>query len=276
MNYSEALELLEYLEEKLVAYRTDTEIEKVFKISEEICTELGLSEAQDADGSERRSQRTTRVSNRLQNFIVEAPIQRDNLENKEEFKRHFSLCFFICIFINLLLLYIHLKRKTLCAFIVFYYRAIFSLIDRLKNEIERRFFTQNKSIILGIKALVPDSETFLKRDDLTTFGELYNLNTGDLKVEVENLTRVMSRKEETSKPKTLLELHHYVEKVSDAFYQLNKLLKIACTMPITTCACERSFSTLRIIKNYLRTSVTENRLQNLMILGVHSCRAKKK
>lgn len=149
------------------------------------------------------------------------------------------------------------------------------LIDKLRNEIERRFLTQNKSIILGIKTLVPNSETFLKTDDVIAFGELYDLNTDDLKIEAENLVRVISRKDDTCRPKTLLELQHYVSKVSDAFYQMDNLLRIACTMPITTCACERSFSTLRIVKNYLRTSMTENRLQSLMILGVHSSRAKK-
>ena len=80
--------------------------------------------------------------------------------------------------------------------------AIFSLTDRLKNEIERQFFTQNKSFILEIKTLVTDSETFLKKDDVIAFGKLYNLNTDDLNVEAENLARVMSRKEEASKSKT--------------------------------------------------------------------------
>ena len=47
-------------------------------------------------------------------------------------------------------------------------------------------------------------------------------------------------------------------------------------MPITTWACEINFSTLRIVKNYLRTSMNGNRLQNLMILEVHKSRAKKK
>lgn len=107
------------------------------------------------------------------------------------------------------------------------------------------------------------------------FGKLYNLNTEDLKIETENMIRVLARKDDASRPKTLLELQHYISRISDAFYEMNRLLKIACTMPITTCSCERSFSTLRIVKNYLRTSTIESRLQNLMILGVHSSRAKK-
>lgn len=149
------------------------------------------------------------------------------------------------------------------------------MIDRLDSEIDRRFFTQNKNILLGIKAVVPSSETFLKIDDVVAFGKLYNLNTEDLKIETENMIRVLARKDDASRPKTLLELQHYISRISDAFYEMNRLLKIACTMPITTCSCERSFSTLRIVKNYLRTSTIESRLQNLMILGVHSSRAKK-
>ena len=45
----------------------------------------------------------------------------------------------------------------------------------------------------------------------------------------------MTRKEESSRPKTLLGLHHCIEKVSDAFYLLDKFLKIAYTMPMTMC-----------------------------------------
>lgn len=173
-------------------------------------------------------------------------------------------------------MFIQMKKLIQNLYNFYYlYREIFSLIDRLNSEIDRRFFTQNKTILLGIKAVVPSSETFLKIDDVVAFGKLYNLNTEDLKIETENMIRVLARKDDASRPKTLLELQHYISRMSDAFYEMNRLLKIACTMPITTCSCERSFSTLRIVKNYLRTSTIESRLQSLMILGVHSSRAKK-
>ncbi|GBN45585.1 putative ATP-dependent DNA helicase HFM1 [Araneus ventricosus] len=89
------------------------------------------------------------------------------------------------------------------------------------------------------------------------------------------MRRVFARKPDASKPKTLLQLQQYISRVADAFYEMNRLIKIACTLPVSTCACERSFSTLRIVKNYMRTTMVQNRLQSLMILGVHSSRSRK-
>ena len=47
------------------------------------------------------------------------------------------------------------------------------------------------------------------------------------------------------------------------------LLKIACTIPVTSCECERSVSTLRRLKNYTRASMGKSRLSSLAILHIH-------
>ncbi|KAF0769510.1 Uncharacterized protein FWK35_00001654, partial [Aphis craccivora] len=48
-----------------------------------------------------------------------------------------------------------------------------------------------------------------------------------------------------------------------------KLLKIVATLPITTATAERSFSTLRRLKTYLRNTMIENRLNGLAHLNIH-------
>jgi hypothetical protein len=40
------------------------------------------------------------------------------------------------------------------------------------------------------------------------------------------------------------------------------------TSPVTVASCERSFSKLKIIKNYLRLSIAQDRLSNLRILSI--------
>ena len=40
-------------------------------------------------------------------------------------------------------------------------------------------------------------------------------------------------------------------------------------MPATNAVSERSFSTLRRIKTYLRSTMSQQRLNNLMLLAVH-------
>ena len=47
-------------------------------------------------------------------------------------------------------------------------------------------------------------------------------------------------------------------------------LRILGTIPVATCECERSISALGRLKSYLRTTMTEERLNDLAMLHVHS------
>lgn len=53
------------------------------------------------------------------------------------------------------------------------------------------------------------------------------------------------------------------------FPSVFKALKIAATLPITTATAERSFSTLRRLKSYLRSTTSQNRLNGLAHLSIH-------
>lgn len=47
-----------------------------------------------------------------------------------------------------------------------------------------------------------------------------------------------------------------------------KLLTIALTLGVSTATCERSFSGLKRIKTYLRSSMSESRMNDLAILSI--------
>ena len=49
---------------------------------------------------------------------------------------------------------------------------------------------------------------------------------------------------------------------------VNKLLQLYFTFPVTTATAERPFSSLRRIKTFLRSTMTECRLNNLFLLYV--------
>ena len=54
------------------------------------------------------------------------------------------------------------------------------------------------------------------------------------------------------------------------FYpNLHALLRLICTLPITTAECERSVSRLRMLKTYLRSSMGEDRLNGLALMRLH-------
>lgn len=50
---------------------------------------------------------------------------------------------------------------------------------------------------------------------------------------------------------------------SDVYPNIYKLIQVALTIPISSAICERSFSSMRRIKNWLRTSMEQSRFTNL-------------
>ena len=150
---------------------------------------------------------------------------------------------------------------------------VFSVVDRITAELDRRFCSQNIEIMTGISALTPSSEPFLNEDMVLSFGKSYECDLTDLSIEIQNCQRMMSRA--AKRPTSLMDLCRQMRAVKDALPEMSKLTTIACTIPVSSCACERSFSTLRIVKNYLRSSMERDRANDLMILGIHATRAKK-
>jgi hypothetical protein len=53
------------------------------------------------------------------------------------------------------------------------------------------------------------------------------------------------------------------------FPNMYQLLKLISVLPVSTATAERSFSSLRRLKTYLRNSTTESRLVGLALLSIH-------
>ena len=61
-----------------------------------------------------------------------------------------------------------------------------------------------------------------------------------------------------------------VEKDTLKFFpELLKVLKIFATLPVTSCEAERSFSTLKRLKTFIRSTMGEERLNSLAVLNIH-------
>ena len=61
-------------------------------------------------------------------------------------------------------------------------------------------------------------------------------------------------------------LQHASERM---FPNINCLLRVICTLPVTTCECERSISVIRRLKTYLRATMGEERLSGLALMHIH-------
>ena len=68
-------------------------------------------------------------------------------------------------------------------------------------------------------------------------------------------------------PLTLTDVLLFADKVY--FPNIHTAFQIFATVPVTICTCERSISSLRRLKTYLRNSMSESRLKGLALLNIH-------
>ena len=61
-----------------------------------------------------------------------------------------------------------------------------------------------------------------------------------------------------------------MENIKKIYSNVKILMKLIIVRPTSSLDCERSFSNMRIVNNWLRNSMEQNRLNNLMICSIHN------
>ena len=69
-------------------------------------------------------------------------------------------------------------------------------------------------------------------------------------------------------PSNIVELTKIIEPFKEVFNELFKLCKGTIAIPVSTATCERSISTLRLVKTYLKSTMDDVQLSNLGVLSV--------
>lgn len=72
-----------------------------------------------------------------------------------------------------------------------------------------------------------------------------------------------------TKVSTIADMLVTVPMAKDVFSEIDKILWLYLTISVITCTAERSFSSLRHIKTYLRSTMSEENLNNVLLLHVH-------
>ena len=152
------------------------------------------------------------------------------------------------------------------------------VLDLMIASIESRYSDENRLILRGFGYLhpsritSPDSFTHVKHaadwfakdvDSDALEHELQSIRSSNLPKEI-----IKKAVQEERKP-SLLDLYRSLLKECECFPNLSKLVKIAL-VPLTSVSAERSFSKLKIIKNRLRTTMRQDRLQSLMLMSIES------
>lgn len=152
--------------------------------------------------------------------------------------------------------------------IAIYIRFLDSFIINLKER-----FLKHKEILAGFQSLFPKDPSILTDETLSEFQSLVLFYEEDLTgtkdelvVELKLWYRTIARLPNEERPRDALSA---LQHVTDTFTNIKILLHILAILPVSTAEGERSFSTLRRLKTYLRNSSSENRLNGLTLLNIY-------
>ncbi|KAL4113688.1 hypothetical protein QTP88_017267 [Uroleucon formosanum] len=138
-------------------------------------------------------------------------------------------------------------------------------IESFINQLEFRFL-KHHNIFKGFHCLFDNNEDSNEADfeSLVSFYLSYNdlfTTLGELKMWKLRLARL------NVKPFNGIDTLKLCSPV--IFPNIHMLLKILCTLPVSTATPERMFSNLKKIKSYLRNTLKEHRLNGLTMLSVY-------
>jgi len=68
----------------------------------------------------------------------------------------------------------------------------------------------------------------------------------------------------------IVELHKELKIMKPAYQEINEIITRVLVIPVTSATAERSFSAVRRIKTYLRSTMASKRLHNSAILSIET------
>ena len=159
-----------------------------------------------------------------------------------------------------------------------YYRRCISvpLVDHLLAELETRFSPHHRVALLGL-CLVPSPLVTLHDLDVKShLAKLVDLYEDDL-ASPESVSHQMvswkikwqQQMEQHGKACLPTSPSQALQHAPSLYPDIRVLLLVLCTLPVTSCSSERSFSTLKRIQTYLRSTCGNERLTSLALMHIH-------
>ena len=151
-------------------------------------------------------------------------------------------------------------------------RIFSSLIGHFISQLAIRFL-EHKKTLSTIQNVIPKVIVNLNESQIDETVDIIlsqwpnALRTSEVVCKKELLLWKRRWIDEEDKPCTFLGTLQYCNE--DMYPNTYSFLKTGAVLPVTNASNERSFSTLKRIKPYLRNSTGENRLNGLAILSIH-------
>ncbi|CAI6373982.1 unnamed protein product [Macrosiphum euphorbiae] len=164
-----------------------------------------------------------------------------------------------------------------------YYRIsiYIPLLDSVLDDLKCRFLNEKSQALLKLSQVIPRNIVETDDEDVYnliklvikyfTFDEYNEINETELKSEL-NLwkSKWIREKNEELRNISNLDAMTSFELCSEILYpNIKKLLHIIACLPISVASAERSFSTLRRLKTWLRSKMGQDRLCGLALLHIH-------
>ena len=160
-----------------------------------------------------------------------------------------------------------------------YRQQYYEVIDLLVNEMDRRFDQETFSILQEMETLLIESCNGMKPTPSSRFSSIDNddFDIDRLSHQLEMLQDLvttanedfdMGLKEVTSID-TICEIFNICSFAKKMMSEVHRLLSLYLTIPMTSATAERSLSALRRLKSYLRTTMTQQCLNHVIMTHVH-------
>ena len=153
-----------------------------------------------------------------------------------------------------------------------YRRVYYEALDLIVNCITSRFQQEGYKIYSNLENLLLKSARKVDfQEELDFVCSFYkeDFNKEQLQLQLNILPSALSGDVENNFHSILASYRKLSSAKQLLMAQISILLHLILVMPATNAVSERSFSALRRVKTYLRSTVTEKRLNNVMILHVH-------
>ncbi|XP_050507980.1 uncharacterized protein LOC126885452 [Diabrotica virgifera virgifera] len=140
---------------------------------------------------------------------------------------------------------------------------LFSIVDNISEEMEKRF-SENSSLLACISSCNPNSQNFLDPKELCSFAKFWGK---DEEFCIQLKAQCDLGKSMFSKCKSTEDL--YKELFSfGSFNELRYIVSVVLVIPVSSATAERSFSSMRRIKNCLRSTMMGQRLHSLGVISI--------
>ncbi|PRQ25889.1 putative HAT dimerization domain, ribonuclease H-like domain-containing protein [Rosa chinensis] len=147
------------------------------------------------------------------------------------------------------------------------------IVDQAISSFKTRFeqfktFEENFGLLFDLDKLRSADRDSLKSfcanlTNLLKHGEISDLNEDDLYHDLRMLSEDLP-----NETKRAIDVLNYIKEVDGCYPNAWIAYRILLTIPVTVASAERSFSKLKLIKSYLRSTMSQERLSGLAMISI--------